>query len=311
LRGYELFARTGHIELATRVLWAYVRSRPDDKKMVRQLERNLFGFNAEKSASGPNITAGIRTGGLKLVEKMADARAQDVAANTVTLAASGAYAQEQRHAIVERVGDDAEIHTGDDRTRPMRTDKAKERTGASQAAPKIARVIAPEATKARVAVAEDDGGTARWLGRLLVAGAGLAVVFLLVAVVRSTRSEVAKTNEKIERAEIGTEVDAREKLIDTAETQLASGDALSAVDAATRALDMSLSVESGLRALYVRGRAYAQLGDRAAARRDLELYLERATNFRDPNIPLVKRLLSDVNASAPAPGPGGVTKKLE
>jgi hypothetical protein len=69
-----------------------------------------------------------------------------------------------------------------------------------------------------------------------------------------------------------------------------------AIDKATRALGMDLSMESGRRALLIRARARIAVGDKAPARRDLELYIERSTSFSDPNLAEVKRLLASLDA---------------
>lgn len=271
-RGYELFRRTGHIEIATRVLWAYVRLRPDDAPMLRQLERNLFG-RERADQSGLSIARGIKTGGLRLLEVNARLGPE---APTQTFAG-----------IVPRPA-------LPDATVPLRgpgRDPTAQGAGATDATEMRA-----QARRGSAPVADDDGTTTRWLGRILIVGVATLVVLLLVLTVRTTREEIDKQEVRIEQASVGAEVDERLRLVEDAATRLSRRDDVGAIDAASRALDLSLSVESGLRALFIRAQAHAHLNDRPAARRDLELYLERATDFRDPNIPKVKKLLAQVSA---------------
>jgi serine/threonine protein kinase len=273
-RGYELFRRSGHIEIATRVLWAYVRARPDDAPMLRQLERNLFGREkADHSSSGLSIARGIKTGGLKVLEAEGRKRHKDTDAETLTFVAarSGRIEADPKPAV--------------DPTRSMRTEPRKQRPTSGPSAPP----------------SHEDASTTRWLGRLLVLGAAVAVAWLLVTTVRAARVESEKLDTQVKNAAVTIEVDERVKLIEQAEKALSANDAPTAIDAATRALDLSISVESGLRALFIRAQAYAKQQDVPSARRDLELYLERATDFRDPNIPRVKRMLAELG-QAPTGG---------
>lgn len=243
-RAYELFRGSGHIEVATRLLWAYCKARPDDVVQVRQLQRSLFGTSDTSSLS---IARGIKTGGLK----------------ASAVAVRGGDTRNVASAAVKRV--DADV--------------------------KAAAVIAGEAGGA------DDGNVGRWAVRLGLAALGLVVALLLVMTVKTGREEMKHVGVAADQLETKKVSDTKVDLLDEAQRKLDDKDALGAVDAATRALALSPSVESGRRALMIRARAYIALLDKPAARRDLELYLERTTSFDDPNIPEVKRLLASLDAA--------------
>ncbi len=51
--------------------------------------------------------------------------------------------------------------------------------------------------------------------------------------------------------------------------------------------------------MLLRARAYHRQKNTGATRRDLELYLERATDFADPNLAEVKRILRELDAGDP------------
>jgi tRNA A-37 threonylcarbamoyl transferase component Bud32 len=272
-RAYEMFRRGGHVEVATRMLWAYVRARPDDVPMVRLLERSLFGrAEVDSDRSTLSIARGIKTGGLKAL--LADA--PDATIDLRKRRPSGEQSAERSSSSASG--------------RP--SSSARSASGISRAAG-AGRRPAPGAEAGRGALlAEEASG--RWLMGLLLVAGSLLVAWLLIATVRAGRKELKGQDEVIHDREVGTLVDAQLRLVDQAEAMLKQGDALGAADAATRALAMQLSVETGRRALLIRARAHILRNDKPAARRDLETYLARTTDFADPGIPEVKRLLASM-----------------
>ncbi len=256
-RAYELFRGSGHVEVATRLLWAYCKERPDDVAQVRQLQRSLFGTN---DTSILNIARGIQTGGLQALarqqQKNNTAQTRSPQSNTRNISASGAG--------------------NDGGQREMRA----------------AAVVAG-------ARSDEGDGAGRWFVRAGLAAAALVVVLLLLFTLKAGREEMKQVNATASGLETKIVSNTKVELLDEAQRKLDDKDHLGAVDAATRALALQPSVETGRRALLIRARAYMALLDKSASRKDLELYLERTTSFDDPNIKEVKRLLASLDA-APA-----------
>jgi len=254
-RAAELFRRSGHLEVSVRLLWTYVRVRPDDVAAARQLDRLLFGPAANPSLS---IAKGIRTGGLAASARrsLSDQETLEVVDPSAALA-------------------------------PDPTTNARPgRGGTSAARP-------PASSRARSVA--DQPGLPRWLAPLLLGLGAVVVTWVLIVTVRAARQEFGTKDKQIVNTEVTTVVDTRLSLVDGAEAALAAADHTGAIDKATRALGLDPFVETGRRALLVRAKAYIALGNRAAARRDLELYVERTTSFSDPNLAAVKKLLASLD----------------
>jgi len=260
-RSSELFRRSGHIEVATRLLWSYVRLRPDDMAAVRILERSLMG-RVEKT--GLSIARGIKTGGLVAAARSRPTTPDGASAPTRTLALPDAGRTMRGLAGADGPQRPAPAHRG----------------SAGPRGPAVA----------------EQPGLPRWLAPTVVALLACVVTWILITTVRTARTEFAGQAKKVDAVEVKTVVDTRLDLVDQAQQALDTRDHVGAIDKATRALGMDLSMESGRRALLIRARARIALGDKAPARRDLELYIERSTSFSDPNLADVKRLLASLDA---------------
>lgn len=271
-RGIELFQKSGHIEVAARLMWTYVRERPDDAVIARTLDRLLFGEgvnNPGGTASGLSIARGIRTGGL-----VAQQRSNQAAKN-------------QQARLDNLTGQRSKHGPGEP-----------------------GRKVDPDVTLANpsviIAAAErpssSSGGS--WLLRGLVALVLLsATVFLLGRAFKDTRDVVRRTDTVVNDNADVIAVDERVKLVEQAETALQAKDAVAVIDATTRVLGLSPSMETGQRALFLRAQARILQHEKGAARRDLELYLARVTNVDDRRVQDVRRLLASLDDS-PAIRPG-------
>jgi hypothetical protein len=65
---------------------------------------------------------------------------------------------------------------------------------------------------------------------------------------------------------------------------------------ATRVLAGHPTHDEGLQALWIRARAHQKLGRPDDARRDCDLYLAKVTDFHDPHLLEVKKLLSSLGS---------------
>lgn len=259
-RASELFKRSGHIEVSSRLLWSYVRLRPDDIAAVRLLDRSLLGSNTSLSLS---IARGIKTGGLAAA---ASYRPKDDSRTMEALAAIGAP-----EASAASPAGSSQNRSGGNPSRVQGV-----RSGSS--------------------TVPDREGLPRFLMPAVVVLAAAAITWILIVTVRTARDEFSTQEKRIENQEVITVVDTRLTLLDSAEASLKDKDFTAAIDESTRALGLDLSMESGRRALLIRAQARIALGDRGPARRDLELYIERSTSFSDPNLATVKRLLASLDA---------------
>ncbi len=263
-RSSELFRRSGHIEVATRLLWSYVRLRPDDTAAVRILERSLMG-RVEKT--GLSIARGIKTGGLV------------AAARPWSTTPDGANPQTRTLALPDAGRTMRGLAGADGPKRPA-SGQDEHRAGTGPRGPVVA----------------EQPGLPRWLAPTAVALLACVVIWIFISTVRTARTEFTGQARKIDAVEVETVVDTRLDLVDQAQQALDARDHVGAIDKTTRALGMDLSMESGRRALLIRARARIAVGDKAPARRDLEFYLERSTSFSDPNLAEVKRLLANLDA---------------
>ncbi len=258
-RASELFRRSGHIEVSTRLLWSYVKLRPDDVAAVRVLDRNLFGRQDNPSLS---IARGIRTGGLAAAVKGSGGGVQPATVfarpdnNTRTMAGLAGVSE-----------------------RPQSGRPSSSTAKGPRPSPSVA----------------EQPGLPRWLfpAGIVVVAAALTWFFIFTA--RAAKEEFKVQDKKLADIEVNTVADTRLNLVDQAQAALDDNNPTDAIDKATRALGMNLSVESGRRALLIRARARIAMGDRGPARRDLELYIERTTSFSDPNLAEVKRLLANLD----------------
>jgi|GEM_PF-1082374 len=279
-RGAELFRRSGHIEVSTRLLWSYVRLRPDDVAAIRQLDRALFGAMPTPSLS---IARGIKTGGLAAAAKASSSspkpRASIVDGDvTRTLGAPAPRGGARDTAAMPP-------------TIEARVDRGVGRDG---------RVVATTArgvdtVDRTVAVAEEPGWS-RFIRPALIVLAAAAITWIFIFTARTARREFGRQAQQVTQLEQQTNVDMRLALIDEAEVALQAKDFTAAVEKSSRALGMDLSLESGRRALFIRAKSYIALGDRGPARRDLEMYIERTTSFSDPTLREAKKLLGDLDA---------------
>jgi serine/threonine protein kinase len=280
-RGAELFRRSGHIEVATRLLWSYVRLRPDDVAAVRQLDRALFGAMPTPSLS---IARGIKTGGLA-------AAAKAVAPSSSPRGRVGVVDGEATRTL----GGPAARPPGRDTLAQPPTVAARVDHGVGRAGGVTARPVVAGGDRS-VAVAEEPGWT-RFVRPGLVVFAAAAITWILIFTVRTARQEFGRQDRQVQRLEQQTDVDTRLALIDEAAAALQAKDFTGAIEKSSRALGMDLSLESGRRALFIRAKSYIALGDRGPARRDLELYIERTTSFSDPTLREAKKLLADLDAA--------------
>ncbi len=260
-RTSELFRRSGHIEVATKLLWSYVKLRPDDLAAVRVLDRSLFGRADNPSLS---IARGIKTGGLA--------------------AAAKAGGLGVAHPLL-RHGNETRTMAGLAGADRPSSSSSSSRRSADGASPSY-RVASLQASAA---------GLPRWLFPALVMLVAAALTWFAIFTVRNAREAFVVQERAIETQETTTVVDKRLDLVDEAQAALDAHDDVGAIDKATRALGMNPSVESGRRALLIRARARMAIGDRGPARRDLELYIDRTTSFSDPNLAEVKRLLASLD----------------
>ncbi len=276
-RSAELFRRSGHIEVATRLLGAYVRLRPDDVAACRTLDRNLYG-----TAHSSSIARGIRTGGL----------ARPSLANEPTHTLYAGPKNTDRTVPLPGVSWPSSASSSS-----ASSSSSSPASGGASSSSSGRASSSQRASSARLTpgVAEQPG-LPRWLVPLVVLVMATGLTWVLIATVRAARKEFTHQEKAIAATETQMVVDTRLDLIDQAEAALVAHDATGAIDKATRALGLDLSVESGRRALLLRARAQIALGNRGAARRDLEMYLERATSFSDPNFGEVKRLLASLDA---------------
>jgi hypothetical protein len=289
-RGAELFRRSGHIEVATRLLWSYVRLRPDDVAAIRQLDRALFGAMPAPSLS---IARGIKTGGLAAAAKAASPPPPKKRASIVDGEATrtvGAPAPRGRAVDVD--GRDTVALPP---TVEARIERGVDREGVRAGRAGLAPRVVDSGQRAGIAV-DDVPGWSRLLKPGLVVVAAAAITWILIFTVRTARQEFGRQDRQVQQLEQQTVVDTRIALIDEAAAALQAKDFTAAVDKSSRALAMDLSLESGRRALLIRAKGYIALGDRGPARRDLELYLERTTSFSDPTLREAKKLLADLDA---------------
>jgi hypothetical protein len=266
-RGFELFRRSGHIEMALRLLWSYVRARPDDVAAVRQLDRALCGAMPTPSLS---IARGVRTGGLAALAKP-DPPTTVLPPSPTTTVVSRAAGHE----------DGATSHG-----RMRRSDGAPPRSG----------LVGVIASGARGGVAADEPAWTPLIRPALLLLAAASVVWLLIFTARAARREFARADQQAEAVVRDVAVDVRVQLVDEAAAALEAKDFAGAVERSTRVLGMDPSLETGRRALLIRARGHIALGARAPARRDLEAYIERTTTFSDPTLLQAKRLLADLDA---------------
>jgi serine/threonine protein kinase len=251
-RGAELFRRSGHIEIAVRLLWKYARLRPDDVAVVRQLDRAVFGAQPTPSLT---LDRSLQT---RNVAVPADETPTKPVAAALTRTAPLSPATNG--------------YTGRRATRAVALPPSP--APAAQAPP-WSRAIRPGVT-ALLAV---------------------AVLWFFIFTARTARREFASRDRQVTQVEQEIRVDTRVALIDEAQTALDTKDFPLAIDKATRALGMDLSLESGRRALFIRAQGYIATGQRSPARRDLELYIERTTSFSDPTLTEAKKLLGNLDAA--------------
>jgi hypothetical protein len=269
-RGAELFRRSGHIEISTRLLWSYVRLVPSDVAAVRQLDRALCGALPTPTLS---IARGIKTGGLAAARQPAGIEDDGAQHRTLTTSAK---------APIER--DTVALPKTLQARAPKRLI-----AGAAASVPVIA--AGPD----RSGIVDDDAWL-RWLRPVVVLLCAAGVTWILIWTARTARQEFAQQAHDVDRGQADVVLDTRLRLIDEAQRALDQGDYAAAIDKSSQALGMNLSVESGRRALFIRAKSYIGQGARGPARRDLETYIERTTSFSDPTLLEAKRLLVDVDA---------------
>lgn len=293
-RGAELFRRSGHVEVAVRLLWSYARLRPDDVAAIRQLDRALCGSQPTPSLS---IARGIKTGGLVAAAKAAAPKPApgkaSLADRTRTMQGGVAAPMPAPAGSSPSSSSAARVSTDDRDTLALVTFDERavaERRGTSPTRPR------ERDGGGNAGLIPEEPAGSRFLRPVLVTLAAAAVIWILIFTIRTAREEFTRQDTTLKRAEQQTVVDTRLDLIDQAAAALAAKDFTDVVDKSTRALGMDLSIESGRRALLLRAKAYIALGDRGPARRDLEMYIERTTSFSDPTLSEAKKLLQNLDA---------------
>lgn len=237
-------------------------------KRVEVIEGDVTLANRLSTMS---IVAGIKSGGLK--------RPQSLAAGVPTRAMN-------RPGMTPMRGD-----------APARND-SRAREGGSAVVPHVVLTSVP-------------GGHAdapSWIGKAIAAGIlvvalSLAAFFLgnAFSLTKKSLDASSPTAESAAVNEHAGVARATGRNVDLAETALASGDPVLAMTLASEVLQSRPSLAAGRSALWVRARAQAALGKRAEALADCEVYLQKATEFDDPNLAAVKKLMSDLRATSTGP----------